>query len=97
MVLGPQGPGRVGRCQILYISRYIRNCVSAFFIYIKKQIHLYIDLNILDIISQLAQSSTAFALSTLHSPLASFYPKTLRSLNDNDKKNKVLDFLTVLF
>ena len=35
MVLGPQGPGRVGRCQILYISRYIIKCVSAFLLHKK--------------------------------------------------------------
>ena len=71
--------------------------ILCLFFFVKKYPYNYSDLNILDIILQLAQSSTAFALSTLHSPVASFYPKILRSLNDNDKKNKVLDFLTVLF
>ena len=43
MVLAPQGAGRVGHRQILYISRYIIKCVSAFFYFIKKTDTFYSD------------------------------------------------------
>ena len=60
MVLGPQGPGRVGRCQILYISKCIEIC-TCFFVWQQKIYAVHIS----------KRSNFTFWLTTLYLPPSS--------------------------
>ena len=69
MVLGPQGPGRVGRCQILYISKCIEICTCFFVCNKKCAVHIS------------KRSNFTFWLATLYLPPSSTHRFTIISVH----------------